>query len=216
MKARSPLADWRNTLRDATAIRIAKTRDGVVASRRRPLVDASAKTVGLVLSTFANSDLYCSVAIATIAESASLSDRAAGKAVDRLESGGFLELNRSRGRGAHTYRLTTPNVLRRCRCDRSQKRPPESSERDRLNAEARSAFIFSTPNLTTPTPNLTTPNTEPGSYESSKKAIEGVTVAAAATRVGATDEQGETAEQRAARAAVVREWIPTLGKADTA
>jgi hypothetical protein len=121
MGAKSKVAVWRDTLRDSK-------------------LDRTAKLVGLTLSTYMDRQGLAWPSQDTIAAGASLSDRAVCLATERLESAGFLEVERSRGRSSHRYAATLPptaNALRRSEWANSERHAP-NSERRSSNGERRS------------------------------------------------------------------------------
>ena len=92
MRGERPLlASWRNAVRDSE-------------------LDRTAKLVAFVLSTYMDGHGQAYPSMSTLAEGASLGlNRATTRAaVARLESAGFLDVFRSRGRGSHRYEATLP------------------------------------------------------------------------------------------------------------
>ena len=137
--SRSFLLDWRNRLRDT----------------KRPALDVSAKAVGFVLSTYANADGSCFPGLEKIGDGASLSSKSAGLAVSRLQRAGFIEVQRSKGRGSHRYKLVTPKEV------------PGS---ERPNTASTSGLTTPQPgSWQPPTRKLTPANTEAASHESEER-----------------------------------------------
>jgi hypothetical protein len=104
---KSLVAVWRDALRDS-------------------VLDATAKLVGFVLSTYMDARGFAFPSKATLARGSSLGEgrRAVDQAVDRLEADGFLEIERSVGRHAFRYQATLPptaHEVRRSEWATSQK-----------------------------------------------------------------------------------------------
>jgi hypothetical protein len=99
-------------------------------------LDATAKLVAFVLSTYMNGRGCARPSKETLAAGASLSSgrRAVDHAVDRLEGAGFLEVERSRGRTANRYQATlspTAHELRRSEWETAQETQPNRAPDDR-------------------------------------------------------------------------------------
>jgi hypothetical protein len=118
-------------------------------------LDTLAKCAAYTLSTYVNAKtLTAFPAVGLVADGASASRRATGKAIERLELAGFLEVSRSRGRSSHTYRLTLPN-----------------RERDaQLTANEVRGSADPTAHLTTPNRASDDLNRAPGAQESAESA----------------------------------------------
>jgi hypothetical protein len=96
------------------------TRKGLSAVWRDAIRDsdlrATSKLVAYTLSTYANGRGGAYPARQTLARGSSLTVKAVDTAIRDLETGGFLEVARSRGRRTNTYCLTLPataNEVRR-------------------------------------------------------------------------------------------------------
>ena len=99
MSARKSLpAVWRDTLRDS-------------------VLDATAKLVGFVLSTYMDARGFAFPSKETLARGSSLGvgKRSVDGAVDRLEEAGFLNLERSLGRHSIRYQATLPPTAQEMR-----------------------------------------------------------------------------------------------------
>ena len=70
-------------------------------------LSSSARLVGLVLTTFMNRNGLCFPSKDTIAAGCDFSRRTVDKAVNELESAGYLEVSHSRGRSSNRYRALT-------------------------------------------------------------------------------------------------------------
>jgi hypothetical protein len=91
---RKPLVGvWRDALRDSG-------------------LGSTPKLVGLVLSTYLNGNGYGFPSRRTLAKGASLGVglRSVDAAIGELERGGFLSVERSRGRSSHRYCITLPST----------------------------------------------------------------------------------------------------------
>jgi hypothetical protein len=89
-------------------------------------LSSTARLVGFVLSTYlsAKNGPLCWPSRLTLAKGAGLGLRTVDKAIVELESGGFVEIERSRGRSSHTYCVTlspTAQELRRWEWATAQK-----------------------------------------------------------------------------------------------
>ncbi len=116
---------------------VAVWRDGVRDARE---LDRTAKLVAFCLSTYMNRHGSAWPSQDTIANGASLTDRAVQTATVRLEAAGFLEVERSRGRSSHQYVATLPvtaNAVRRSEWATANG-TAANSERHGLNSERRS------------------------------------------------------------------------------
>jgi DNA-binding transcriptional MocR family regulator len=92
-RARTFLANWRDEVRDSD-------------------LDATAKAVGLALSTRMNRHGMCFPSKERIATDTGLSARTVDGAIDRLEQRGLLDVSRSRGRSSNRYTaVSTPREL---------------------------------------------------------------------------------------------------------
>lgn len=126
-------------------------------------LDSTAKLVAFALETWMNRETgYAYPARDTIAAAASLSTRATEKALTRLEAGGFLTVQRSKGRTVNHYWAAFPNsepdspLLK----DNSEPRSPSTANHDHAtanvtpaNSEPRSPELVINPSLN--------PSTEP-------------------------------------------------------
>jgi hypothetical protein len=83
-KRRSPTIVWRDAVRDSG-------------------LDGTAKAVAYTLSTYMNGKAEAFPSKATLAAGASVCNRAADRAILRLESNGFLRVARTRGRKSNHY-----------------------------------------------------------------------------------------------------------------
>jgi hypothetical protein len=90
---RHPLAEWRDSVRDAD----------------REVLDRTAKLVAFVLSTYMNGAGHAFPGKRTLAAGASLSKRAVDTAIAKLEEEGFLTITHSRGHHRHSYQAVIPN-----------------------------------------------------------------------------------------------------------
>jgi len=91
-KARSPLATWRDAVRNSA-------------------LPPTAKLVALALSTWMNRYGDCRPAKETIARGCSLSVRAVDSTITALEAAGFLRVTRSKGRSTNRYKAATPHQV---------------------------------------------------------------------------------------------------------
>ena len=91
-KRRSPTIVWRDAVRDSD-------------------LDGTAKAVAYTLSTYMNGKAEAFPSKATLAAGASLCDRAADRAILRLEATGFLRVERTRGRMSNRYYGAHPNPV---------------------------------------------------------------------------------------------------------
>ncbi len=90
MTRKSLVAVWRDAVRDSDEL------------------DRTAKLVAFCLSTYMNGHGFGWPSQDTLAAGASITDRAVYSATLRLESTGFLEIERSRGRSSHRYAPRCP------------------------------------------------------------------------------------------------------------
>jgi hypothetical protein len=89
---RAQLAEWRDALRDSE-------------------LDSTAKLLGFVLSTWWDRNGRGAFpSKPTMAAASGLSKRAVDGAVNRLETAGFIDVSRSRGRTSNRYSATLPTV----------------------------------------------------------------------------------------------------------
>lgn len=91
---RSSVVRWRNAARDSD-------------------LRATEKAVVFVIATYMNAAGECWPSVNTIANGASLSERAVRSAIGGLELAGFIRVDRSKGRKASTYRIPTLHQLHR-------------------------------------------------------------------------------------------------------
>lgn len=119
------IAEWRNAIRDSD-------------------LDATAKLVALVLSTYMNSAGECYPARATLAKNCRCAVRTVERAVTRIESAGLLDVSRTAGRGhSNRYRASVKGVTgdafsgKKRRHQRPEKATPDAVKGDTGDARKR-------------------------------------------------------------------------------